>query len=137
MVAHPDHNEQKLLQHWAPDAHAMEGAEGSDATHSVTANVLGKPRAFGDAKAEPLVALCEKYGVDVAFAGHIHGYERTRPILEMQVNLGRGVTYIVSGGGGGGLENAAPNRTWFQKHVHSAHHYCFATVHGDLIEFSA
>jgi hypothetical protein len=75
--------------------------------------------------------------VDTAFAGHTHSYERTGPILEMQINLAKGVTYIVSGGGGGGLEKATPNRTWFQKHIHSAHHYCFATVHGDSIELSA
>jgi predicted phosphodiesterase len=92
---------------------------------------------FGDPKARPLITLYEKYGVDIAFAGHIHSYERTYPILEMQINLAKGVTYIVSGGGGGGLERAAPNRTWFQKQVHTAHHYCFANVHGDSIEFSA
>lgn len=97
----------------------------------------GKTPVFGDRKARPLVSLYEKYGVDIAFAGHIHSYERTWPILEMQINVAKGVTYIVSGGGGGGLEKAAPNRTWFQKQVHSAHHYCFATVHGDSIEFSA
>lgn len=52
-------------------------------------------------------------------------------------------TFVVFGdrtGGpasGGGLEQAAPTRMWFTKHVKSAHHDCFATVHGDTIEFSA
>jgi hypothetical protein len=48
-----------------------------------------------------------------------------------------GVRYIVSGGGGGGLEEPAPNRTWFQKHVKRAHHYCFATIHGGSLQFYA
>lgn len=39
-----------------------------------------------------LSPIFEKYGVQVAFAGHDHDYERTR-------DLG-GVTYIVTGGGG-------------------------------------
>jgi acid phosphatase type 7 len=96
----------------------------------------GKP-VDGDEKSRPLVPLYEKYGVDIAFAGHIHSYERTWPIFDLRVNLKKGVNYIVSGGGGGGLEKAAPNRSWFQKIVQSRHHYCYATVYGDTMEFSA
>lgn len=96
-----------------------------------------RPLRTGDPKAQHLIGLYEKYGVDLALAGHIHSYERTWPIMEMKVNLQRGVQYVVSGGGGGGLEQAAPNRLWFTRHFKSAHHYCFATVHGNEIEFSA
>jgi acid phosphatase type 7 len=96
-----------------------------------------RPLRTGDPKAQPLIALYEKHGIDLALAGHIHSYERTWPVFEMKVNLDKGIQYIVSGGGGGGLEQAAPTRMWFTKHVKSAHHYCFATVHGDTIEFSA
>ena len=63
---------------------------------------------FGDANARNVVPLYEKYGVDIAFNGHIHMYERTWPIFEMAINQQRGVRYITSGGGGG-LESAAPH----------------------------
>lgn len=96
-----------------------------------------KPMRQGDPAAQPLIELYEKYGLDIGFAGHIHSYERTWPIQQMNINVAKGVRYIVSGGGGGGLEEAAPNRTWFQKHVKRGHHYCFMTVHGRSIQFYA
>jgi hypothetical protein len=75
--------------------------------------------------------------VDIAFAGHIHSYERTWPIFQMAINQAKGVRYIVSGGGGGGLEQAAPQRSWFTLHVARGHHYCFAAVHDRSIQFKA
>jgi len=96
-----------------------------------------KPMRIGDGNARHLVALYEKYGVDIAFAGHIHSYERTWPILQMAVNAKQGVRYIISGGGGGGLEQAAPQRAWFSLHVQRGHHYCFATIHDRTIQFKA
>jgi hypothetical protein len=97
----------------------------------------GKQVSWGDSNARHLVPLYEKYGVDIAFAGHIHSYERTWPILQMTINQAKGVRYIVSGGGGGGLEQAAPQRAWFSVHVQRGHHYCFAAVHDRTIEFKA
>lgn len=97
----------------------------------------GKQVIWGDRNARHLVPLYEKYGVDIAFAGHIHSYERTWPILQMTINQAKGVRYIVSGGGGGGLEQAAPQRAWFSVHVQRGHHYCFAAVHDRTIEFKA
>ncbi len=47
----------------------------------------------GDEKIrEDLEPLLAHHGVDVVFSGHDHVYERTAPI--------RGVTHVVSGGGG-------------------------------------
>lgn len=92
---------------------------------------------WGDQNAKELVELYEKYGVDIAFAGHVHSYERTWPILGMTINQKNGVRYIVSGGGGGGLEQAGPQRSWFTIHVQRGHHYCFATVHDRTIQFKA
>jgi len=92
---------------------------------------------WGDQNARQLVELYEKYGVDIAFAGHIHSYERTWPILAMSINQKNGVRYIVSGGGGGGLEQAGPQRAWFTVHVQRGHHYCFAAVHDRTIQFKA
>jgi len=91
----------------------------------------------GDGNARALIPLYEKHGVDIVFAGHIHSYERTWPILNMAINQARGVRYIVSGGGGGGLEQAGPQRAWFSIHVQRGHHFCFATVHDRTIQFKA
>ncbi len=53
----------------------------------------GSSRHGGDAKVrEDLEPLFVKHAVDLVFSGHDHVYERTIPI--------RGVTYVVSGGGG-------------------------------------
>ena len=96
-----------------------------------------KPFTEGDPRVRDLVGLYEKYGVDIAFAGHIHSYERTWPILQMSINQAKGVRYIISGGGGGGLEAAAPQRAWFSLHVQRGHHFCVAAVQDRTIEFKA
>ncbi len=92
---------------------------------------------YGDTDAQKLIPLYEKHGVDIAFNGHIHYYERTWPIFEMAVNHKQGVRYITSGGGGGGLESAAPQRTWFNLHFQRAFHYCYAAIHDRTIVFKA
>ncbi len=92
---------------------------------------------YGDTNAQQLIPLYEKYGVDIAFNGHIHYYERTWPIFEMAINQKRGVRYLTSGGGGGGLEDAAPQRTWFNLHFQRAFHYCYAAIHDRTIVFKA
>jgi 3',5'-cyclic AMP phosphodiesterase CpdA len=53
------------------------------------------PRPSDEAR-ELLVPILEQYGVDMVFNGHDHIYERTVPI--------NGVVYIVTGGGGAGVE---------------------------------
>jgi len=97
----------------------------------------GRTYTWGDSNVRRLVPLYERYGVDIAFAGHIHSYERTWPILQMAINQAKGVRYLVSGGGGGGLEQAAPQRSWFSVHVQRGHHYGVAAVHDRTIEFKA
>jgi HEAT repeat protein len=47
--------------------------------------------------------LFEKYGVDVVFQGHDHLYERTYPVRDGKRDDEKGVTYIVTGGGGAPL----------------------------------
>ena len=67
---------------------------------------------------EDLGPLFARYGVDVVFSGHDHAYERTVPI--------RGVTYVVSGGGGRRLYRAGKGKlTACSK---SAHHAVFVYV---------
>ena len=51
----------------------------------------GTKYGYGDRNARQLVPLYEKYGVDIAFNGHIHMYERTWPIFEMAINQQQGV----------------------------------------------
>lgn len=92
---------------------------------------------YGDSNAKNAIALYEKYGVDIVFNGHIHVYERTWPILNMSINLKKGVRYITSGGGGGHLESPAPQRTWFSLHVNKAYHYCHTVVFDRTMVFKA
>jgi predicted phosphodiesterase len=100
-------------------------------------NHASRTPTWGDTNARQLIALYEKHGVDISFNGHIHTYERTWPIIGMNINLKNGVRYITSGGGGGGLEKPAPNRTWFGMHFNSVHHYCYVTIHEGTMHFKA
>lgn len=96
---------------------------------------------FGDTKLKDLAPLFEKYGVDIDFNGHIHSYERTWPIVwrgpgeESRVDLVKGVRYITSGGGGGGLESAGPSRAWFDQRVFRGHHICYLAIHDRTLQF--
>jgi predicted phosphodiesterase len=95
------------------------------------------PSTWGSSNARHVIPLFERYGVDIAFNGHIHVYERTWPIYEMRIDQEKGIRYITSGGAGGGLEKAAPQRTWFSLHFNPAHHFCYVTIHGKTIQFKA
>jgi 3',5'-cyclic AMP phosphodiesterase CpdA len=73
---------------------------------------------------EPLFA---RYKVDLVFAGHDHVYERTVPI--------RGVTYVVSGGGGRRLYPAGRGR--LTACSRSAHHAVLVRVEGGRLSLEA
>lgn len=92
----------------------------------------GRPRG-GDPRQRMAVELYERYGVDIVWNGHIHSYERTHPLLQGKPVLSGGVVYMITGGGGGGLENAGPWRLPFSAKVFSSHHYCMVTVHGPAL----
>lgn len=91
----------------------------------------------GDKEVQSLVPLYEKYGVDIVFYGHIHTYERTWPIMKNKLVQDNGVLYLNMGGAGGSLENAAPTRSWFTNKVKTAHHFGYAAIHGDKLQFQA
>ncbi len=92
---------------------------------------------WGNPAHRPLAGLYEKHGVDVVFNGHVHVYERTWPMTGPKVDQENGVRYVTTGGSGGGLEQFAPNRTWFQAQGARVHHFCFVAVHGGTLRFRA
>jgi hypothetical protein len=88
----------------------------------------GSSRHGGDQKVrEALEPLFAKHGVHFVFSGHDHVYERTVPI--------RGVTYVVSGGGGRRLYPAG-NGELTASSV-SAHHAVLVRVSGSRLLLEA
>lgn len=91
----------------------------------------------GDAFVRGAVPLFEKYGVDIVFYGHLHCYERSWPVRENKVVEQSGVIYVMSGGGGGNLEDFAPTRTWFANTLFRGHHYCLVNINAGKLQFKA
>jgi acid phosphatase type 7 len=88
----------------------------------------GSSRHGGDGRVkEDLEPLFARHGVDLVFSGHDHVYERTVPI--------RGVTYVVSGGGGRRLYPAG-NGELTASSV-SAHHAVLVRVDGGHLSLEA
>ncbi|MCK5944571.1 MAG: metallophosphoesterase family protein [Planctomycetes bacterium] len=92
----------------------------------------------GDMNVRQLATLYDKYGIDIVFNGHIHSYERTWPLREGRATSpGNGTVYMVTGGGGGGLETPGPIRPFFQNTVKRGHHFCYVAVNGKTLELKA
>jgi predicted phosphodiesterase len=87
----------------------------------------------GDLRARALTELYDAHGVDIVFNGHIHSYERTWPIRAGKVTRA-GTIYMITGGGGGGLETPGPIKPWFQNNVRRGHHYCTVSIAGRVLE---
>ncbi|MFP4502745.1 MAG: metallophosphoesterase [Candidatus Hydrogenedentota bacterium] len=101
-------------------------------------NTYEGPSVMGDFNARMLVPLYEKHGVDIVWSGHIHTYERTWPLKNNKaVSADEGILYMITGGGGGGLENAAPVRTPLSAKVYRGHHYCYVMVNGNTLRIEA
>ena len=45
-----------------------------------------------------------------------------------------GTIYMITGGGGGGLETPGPYRPFFQNHVRRGHHYVMVHINGQRLE---
>lgn len=71
------------------------------------------------------VPLFTKYEADLVLSGHAHTYQRTRPI--------DGVSYLVSGGGGGWPYQVDPQAP-FIAHATSTFHFAWFRVTPDMIE---
>ena len=92
---------------------------------------------FGDVRLRRLDDLYEKYGVDIAWCGHIHSYERTYPMVQGKPVLQGGTVYMITGGGGGGLEKTGPWRSPFTAKLYSGHHYCLVNVFGKTLRIES
>lgn len=102
-------------------------------------NTLVGASTRGDMNVRNIVALLEKYDVDVCFSGHVHDYERTFPIRDGEVTAYEegGVIYVTAAGGGGSLEDFDPANTWFGHKKARRHHFVYVAIHGDQLEFQA
>jgi hypothetical protein len=89
----------------------------------------------GDPETRPLVPLFETYNVDVVMFGHLHMYERSWPIRNNRVEA-NGVHYLLAGGGGGNLEDFAPNAAHFSARGYRGHHYCLFSIHDHALRLS-
>lgn len=71
--------------------------------------------------------IFEEYGVDVAFAGHDHNYQRTDEI--------RGVVYIITGGGSAILYGVGMRR-WLA-YAEATYHFCLVKIMGKKLILEA
>lgn len=92
---------------------------------------------WGDLRIRPMTKLFDEYKIDVVWNGHIHSYERTWPILNGKTTESGGTVYMITGGGGGGLEQAGPIRPAFQNNVRRGHHFVFVAVNGRTLELKS
>lgn len=95
----------------------------------------GETSTDGDPRFDDLKALYEELGIDVVFYGHVHAYERSYPLRDGQVDEENGVVYLMSGGGGGHLEDFVPTHNWFSNKVQRGNHYCRVDVYAKTFTF--
>lgn len=79
---------------------------------------------------QKLVPIFEKYGVDVVFSGHEHNYERTCELRSGKCEVGNGITYIVTGGGGAGLYGFQTKQESYTAFRKSAYHFMNISIDG-------
>jgi len=116
----------KVALHHHPVYTADENDYGDTWHHRVAAE--GDPEVRED-----WMSVYEKAGVDLVLYGHLHFYERTRPMRGRGVSVDRGIVYVGSGGGGGGLEDFAPTRRLYTRKAFRGFHYGVVDVEGDRL----
>jgi len=84
----------------------------------------------GDPLMKPLVDVYETHDLDIVFFGHLHLYERSRPIREGKHDAEHGVVHLLAGGGGGNLEDFAPTGPAFSDKTFRGHHYVLVSIEG-------
>jgi hypothetical protein len=63
-----------------------------------------------NARKRRFIPLLQRGGVDLVLNGHQHNYERSKPLWSSRVSRRRGITYVVTGGGGAGLHGFTTKR---------------------------
>ncbi|EMI17250.1 metallophosphoesterase [Rhodopirellula maiorica SM1] len=92
---------------------------------------------WGDLRIRPMTELFDRFGVDIVWNGHIHSYERTWKIRDKRPHDNSGTIYMITGGGGGHLEQAGPIRPPFQNTVRRGHHFVFVAVNGSELQLKS
>ena len=84
-----------------------------------------------------LAPIFDAHGVQLVLNGHDHGYERTLPLRDEQVqdDPTAGTVYVVTAGAGATLYGF--DGDWFTAYTESAFHYCFFEVTEDCLTMSA
>lgn len=96
---------------------------------------IGEISGMGDPKFDDLKTLYESAKIDAVFYGHVHAYERSRPLKEEKIDQENGVIYIMSGGGGGHLEDFKPTPSWFSNKLQRGNHFCRVDIYDDSFSF--
>jgi len=84
-----------------------------------------------------LVPLFEQQNVQLVLAGNSHNYERTYPLIGGVPQASGGVTYIVSGGGGNGLNSFAISQPSWSAFRQSTYEYVRLTVSANSLQLDA
>jgi hypothetical protein len=82
-----------------------------------------------------LTPLFDQHGVDIAFSGHDHNYERTFPLRADQPDP-QGVTYVVAGAGGAGRLYASGTSA-FTATSESVYHHVQVDIDGSQATLTA
>jgi len=94
-------------------------------------------KAHGDnIDVQPITTLFDEYGVDLVFAGHDHGYQRSKPIVNGEVTGGSGTIYMISGGAGAPLYPVDKKDERFS-YAESCYHYTLVEVDGNVLTLKA
>jgi hypothetical protein len=97
--------------------------------HHTVHTCVDKPgrRAESIERAKRLEPIFAEGHVQLVINGHDHDYQR---------HVSKGVTYLVTGGGGAPLYDVTPDTPYVKK-AEKTHHHCELTVNGDTISVSA
>ena len=103
---------------------------------SYRGSLMAKP-VQGDPNILHLKTLYDNYAVDLVFAGHIHGYERTHPIYKDHIDHEEGTVHIITGGAGGRLRFQAAAKNWFSSKIRKTHHFLSFSIEENTLKMEA